>query len=159
MLLLLIFYRSITVFVLKILGTRLPSFHNLMFLRSKLWMTDMMWSQNITQPKGVITWRISARYTVHLVTLFLHCLFSDSNGQDFIKESQHPSFALKKICNNARFNKVERYRQDVRRKIKNKYYHIPWVPHRKTYYWGFKNLLSVLFLTSHSQIVAFDQSL
>lgn len=66
------------------------SFHNLMFLRLKLWMIDtMMWSQKVTYYstgiKGVITWWISARYTGHLVTLLLHGFFLDSNGQDFVK--------------------------------------------------------------------------
>lgn len=66
------------------------SFHNLMFLRLKLRMIDiMMWSQKVTYYstgiKGVITWWISARYTGHLVTLLLHGFFLDSNRQDFIK--------------------------------------------------------------------------
>lgn len=47
-------------------------------------------------------------------------------------KSTPPSSYRTKICKHALFNKVERYRQDVRRKIKNKYYHIPWVAHRKT---------------------------
>lgn len=155
-------------FVLKILGTCLPiarvSQFNVPSLKTlNDWHHDVIAKSDtlLNRYKGgdyMVNFSPLHRSFGYFIIAWLSPWFEPTR---FYKvKSTPPSSYRTKICKHALFNKVERYRQDVRRKIKNKYYHIPWVAHRKTTIEALlKSLLSVLFLRSHSQLVAFDQSL